>query len=356
MPHRLVRCFSLLLYSAAAVGAIWLTVRFLLPWLAPFFVALTLAAVMEPLVRRLVRLGWRRSIAAGLLTLALLALLVWAAVALVGWAISAATGFAGQVPELMRTAGESLERMEEMALAYIEAAPDGVSDYLETALAAVGDILYSLPARASQWALDALGRAAQSSPDVLLFAVTAGIGTYFLSASFPRTAAFLAAQMPQELKRRLEGLGKDVKGSFGGFMRAQLILMAMTFFELLVAFLLLRIDGAVGIAAITAVIDALPVFGTGTVLIPWALYSLLLGNWGLAAALLVCWAAVNLIRSCAQAKLLGDQIGLDPLASLIAIYVGWRVWHVWGMLLFPLLFVTLCQLNDKGVIRLWKNP
>ena len=72
--------------------------------------------------------------------------------------------------------------------------------------------------------------------------------------------------------------------------------------------------------------------------------------------LLISWGVTNLVRSCAQAKLLGDQIGLDPLASLTAIYIGWRVKGVIGMLLFPLILVTLCQLNDRGVIRLWKEP
>ena len=355
MQQRAMRCLSMLLYAAAAVGAIWLTVRFFLPWMAPFLVALALAAAMEPLVRRMVRHGWRRSIAAGLLTLAGLSGLIWAVVSLASWAIGAVTDFAGQAPALMSSLEAGLQHLEERALAYIEAAPEGVADYMETALAAVGDILYSLPARLSQWALDALARAAQSSPDVLLFAGTAGIGAYFLSASFPKTMAFLAAQLPGETRQRLAGLGQDVKGSFGGFIRAQLILMAMTFFELLLSFLLLRVEGAVGIAAITALIDALPVFGTGVVLIPWALYSLLLGQLGQGVALVICWAVVNLVRNCAQAKLLGDQIGLDPVASLIAIYVGWRVWRVWGMLLFPLLFVTLRQLNDKGVISLWKS-
>ena len=131
--------------------------------------------------------------------------------------------------------------------------------------------------------------------------------------------------------------------------------MLMTFFELLLFFLLLRVKGAVGIAAVTALIDALPVFGIGVVLVPWGLYSLLLGDIRRGVMLLVCWGTVNLVRSCTQAKLLGDQIGLDPIASLLAIYVGWRVWGVWGMLLFPILFVTLQQLNDRGVIHLWKS-
>lgn len=355
MQQRLVRCFSALLYSAAAVGAIWLTVRFLLPWAAPFLLAYALAAALEPLVRRMHRHGWKRGAASGLLTLALLALLLWAVFALSSWAVSAVTDFTKLVPELMKSLSHTLERLEDRAMAYISAAPDGVSQYMETAMEALGDTLYGLPALLSQWALDAVGQVARSSPDVLLFAVTAGIGTYFISASFPKTTAFIAAQLPESFRRKLEGLGADLKSSFGGFFRAQLILMAMTFFELLLAFFIMGVKNAPGAAAITAVIDALPVFGTGTVLVPWAVYSLLLGSFGRGIGLLICWGIVNLVRSCAQAKLLGDQIGLDPLVSLIAIYVGWRVWQVWGMLLFPILFVTLRQLNDKGVVRLWKS-
>ncbi len=355
MQQRAMRCFSLLLYAGAAVGAIWLTVRFFLPWAAPFLVALALAAAMEPAVRSLARRGWRRGTAAGLLTLAILALALWGLTALAAKGIGAVTDFARQAPALMAAAGERLEALERRTAELVANAPEGVSGYLETALDSMSAALRALPSRFSQWTLDAVGRAAQASPDVLLFSVTAGIGTYFISAAFPKVTAFLAAQLPQEFRRRLEGLGQDLKGSFGGFFRAQLILMAMTFFQLLLGFWLLKVRGAAGLAALTALIDALPVFGTGTVLIPWALYCLLLGEYSRAIGLLICWAVVNLVRSCAQAKLLGDQIGLDPLASLIAIYVGWRVWGVWGMLLFPLLFVTLQQLNDKGVIKLWKS-
>ena len=94
--------------------------------------------------------------------------------------------------------------------------------------------------------------------------------TSHLSASFPRSVAFLRAQIPESLRRRMDSLGRDLKGSFGGLLRTQLILMGMTFLELLLAFWLLRVKGAVGLAAMTAAVDALPVFGTGTVLLPWA--------------------------------------------------------------------------------------
>ena len=345
-----------LLYAAGAVAAVWLSARYLLPWAAPFLLSFAIAAAMEPLVRALTRRGWRRSAAAGLITLGVLALLVQGVAALVSWGIAAATDFAGQVPTLMAELAKGLDRLEGGVLAMIATAPAEVADSLRMALDATGEALYGLPGLLSQRTLDLVRRMAQGSPSVLLFAVTAGIGTYFCSAAYPRVLAFLAAQVPPRLKQRLDGLGTDLKGSFGGWLRTQLILMGITFFELLLAFLLLGVRGPVGVAAVTAIIDALPVFGTGVVLAPWALYCLLLGDVGRGIGLLIAWGLVSLVRSCIQAKLLGDQIGLDPLASLMAMYVGWEVWSVWGMLLFPVLLVTVQQLNDRGVLQLWKKP
>ena len=131
--------------------------------------------------------------------------------------------------------------------------------------------------------------------------------------------------------------------------------MAICFLELLAAFLLLGVRSAVILAAVTAVIDALPVFGTGVVLLPWALYCLLLGSSRRGLGLLVTWGLTELVRNAAQAKLLGDQIGLHPLTSLLSVYIGWRVGKVGGMLLMPLGFMALIRLNERGVVRLWKN-
>jgi sporulation integral membrane protein YtvI len=237
----------------------------------------------------------------------------------------------------------------------IDQAPPELESTLRLAMDALGQSLYTLPALLSQWALDALGKLAGRSPDLLLFAVTASIGTYFCAASFPRVLAFFSAQVPESWKKRLEGLGRDLKTSLGGWLRAQGILMGITFLELLAALWLLGVQDAPGLALLTAGLDALPLFGTGVVLAPWALFCLLLGQVPRGLGLLLTWAAVSLIRSCIEAKLLGDQIGLPPLASLTALYVGWRIGGVWGMLLFPILTVTLRQLNDRGVVRLWRK-
>lgn len=355
MQQRMLNYLMALAWGAGAVGLVWLTARFLLPWAAPFLLAYAVAALLEIPLRFLLRHGWRRAPTAGLLTVAVLFLVGWGTARLSWRGITAVTDFAKQAPVLMASVGQGLERLQERIMVYISAAPADVAQYMMAALDSLGEALYGLPVLLSQWALDALTAIAQASPDILLFLVTAGIGTYFISASFPRTTAFILAQLPEGFRKRMEELSQDIKGSFGGFLRAQAILLLMTFFQLLLAFWLLEVKNPVMLAAVTAVIDALPVFGTGIVLVPWAVYSLILGSTRLGLGLLICWGLVNLVRSCAQAKLLGDQIGLNPLASLLAVYVGWRVWGVWGMLSFPILLVTLQQLNDRGVIRLWKR-
>ena len=355
MQRRLVQCFSLLMYTALTVLGVWLGAKFFLPWAAPFLLAFALAGLVEGAVRALVKRGFRRGSAAALLTLGLIGAFIWAAVSLSAWCVSAVTGFAKRVPELMSAMGAVLENMEDALLRYAAAGGEGMGEYVRMALSAFGELAYTLPSKISAWALDLLAKAASRSPDALLFGVTAGLGTYFISSTYPRTFAFLQAQLPPGLSGRLEGLGRDLKSSFGGFFKAQLMLMAMSFFLLLGGLSLVGAENPVMMAALTALVDALPVFGTGIILIPWALYSFLLGRGGRAAALLGLWLGINLLRSCLQAKLLGDQIGLEPLPSLVAVYVGWRVWGVWGMLSFPILLVTLRQLNDKGVIRLWKS-
>ncbi len=344
-----------LAYLAAAVGAVWLFVRYLLPWTAPLIVAFVMAALMEAPVRMLMRHRWKRGAAAAVITLAVLGVIVYLTAKLTSLGIQTAADFAKEVPQLMENVSALAEAASSKAERFAASAPESVREYIAAAVQSFGKVIYTLPELISRKALDILGKAAAGSPTIFLFIVTAGIGTYFFSAAFPTTLAFIRAQLPRQTVEKLNFVRSDLRKSFGGFMKAQLILMGMTFFQLVTVFMLLKIRNAVEIAAVTALIDALPVFGTGIVLLPWAAYCAVSGDVRLGIALMLSWAVINLVRNCAQAKLLGDQIGLDPISSLLAIYVGFRVWGVGGMLVFPIILVTLKQLNDAGAIQLWKR-
>ena len=355
MQKRALRCLEALVCAGALVGGGWLLLRFVLPGLAPFLLAYLLAALMEPAVRALTRLRIRRTAAAALVTLALLALLLFLSGRLLTRGMTALNDLAALLPELIASLEQRLTAAEGWLLGLTREIPGGAA-YLETALDAVSKTLTAVPERLSRQLLDAAAAAAQRSPDVLLFLVTAGLGSFFLSASFPAVKAFLLAQLPPGWLRQLELLAQDLRQSFGGWLRAQLWLMLITFAELLAAFLILRVRSAILAAALTAFVDALPVFGVGAVLVPWAGVALLRGQVRLGLGLLIAFAVISLMRNILQAKLLGDQIGLEPLPSLLAVYVGWKLCGVWGLLFFPLLLVTLRRLNDRGLLRLWKKP
>ena len=336
-------------------GALFLAGRYLLPWTAPLLTAWALAALLEPAVSFLAQHRWRRGAAAGLCTLTALGLLLWGLTALLFRAASAVSELTKALPTVMEALSLRLEALEKLAEAHIRAAPAPAAQMLEHTFSGFASSAAALPGQLSKALVSLLSRTAQAGPDTLLFLVTTALGTYFISAAFPAVNAFLLAQLPDSLRRRFEGLGTDLKSGFGGLMRAQLLLMVLCFFELLAAFLLLGIQSAAMWAAVTAVIDALPVFGTGVVLLPWALICLSLGSSRRGLGLIVTWGVTELVRNAAQAKLLGDQIGLDPLASLLSVYIGWRVGGVGGMLLMPLGTMVLIRLNERGVVRLWKN-
>ena len=349
------RCLELLLYAGAGLGGGWLLMRFALPALSPFLLAYVFSAATEPAVRALTRLRLRRGAAAALVTLALLGLLLFLSARLTARGIEALNDLAASLPELLSAMETKLSQGERWLLERTREIPGG-AEYLEIALDAVSGALTNIPAGLSRRLLEAAKTAAQRSPDVLLFLVTSALGGVFLSANYPTVREFLRAQIPVSWLRHLDALSQDLRQSFGGWLRAQALLMLITFAELLTALLILRVPGAGWIAALTAVVDALPVFGVGAVLVPWAAVALLRGSTRLGFGLLLAFAVISLMRDLLQAKLLGDQIGLEPLPSLLAVYVGWKLCGVWGLLFFPLLLVTLCQLNDRGLLRLWKKP
>ena len=134
MQQKLIKYIGVLAYTAGTIGGIWLGAKYLLPWAAPFILAYAVAALLELPMGFLLRHVWRRSPAAAVLTLAVLGLLSWAVVSLSLWAINAATDFAKQTPALMLEVGDSLGSLQNGILLYVDAAPEGVKEYMETAL------------------------------------------------------------------------------------------------------------------------------------------------------------------------------------------------------------------------------
>lgn len=340
-----MRRFLLVVAAAAAAAAlIWAALRWFLWWLMPFLLAAGLASALEPLIALLQRrLRLRRSFCAAVLTLFLLFLLGGFLALLLGALWREALGLLARLPDLLQQLPALLDALGARIDRYCAACPPWLLAWREALERSAASQLPSLLSSLAEGAWSALRSAAALLPRALLAAATTVLALYFFAASRPQLRAALRL-LPAAQQAMLRAMRSAAVRSLLRWLRAQGTLFALTFFQLLAGFALLRVEYALLAALLTALVDALPVFGTGTILVPWAVLSLLLGNVPLAIALLALYACTQLVRSIVEPKLIAAQAGLAPVVSLLAMYLGWCAFGVGGMLALPLLLLFAVQL------------
>lgn len=335
--------------AGCALGA-WLFCL-LLPALGPFLIGALAAWAVEKPVRLLTGRSRLPRWASSFVCVLALYVLLGGALFLLVWTVARELGgFARELPALAQSLAAPLSRLEQRLLALSRRLPDGIGSGLREGLESFfksgtlwGTKLYEwLFARASDFL--------KKLPDVLFFSFTSILASFMSSAELPAIRAWALHRLPEARRQRARAALARLRGTFGGWLLAQLKLMGVTFCILTVGFLLLRTDYPLLFGLVVTLVDALPVFGTGTVLIPWAIVSFLRGNGSLAVGLLVVYAAAALTRQALEPRLVGRQFGLPALVTLMALYVGYRFLGILGMIVFPLAAVLLKQLLSAAAI------
>lgn len=341
-----------LLYTALTLGALFL----LLPGLLPFLLGWALAGLLEPAVRVLYeKLRLRRGLAAAVILLIFTALLAAGGVFLLRRLWFELTALSAKLPVWMQFLQNLNQQLDTMIYRWTVAVSPEFRSALQTALARAAEQLTALLSTLGSTLLEWLADGLLALPRTALFLLTAFLSCYFFLSGRPALAAFLRRQFPERWLPRLDRTLEQLKRALGGWLRAQVILMAVTFLLLAVGFLLMGVDTAILLAAGIALLDALPVFGTGTVLLPWALFCMLNENLRRGVSLLALYAVLWLTRSLLEPKLVASQAGLHPLAALFSMYLGFSLFGVVGMLLAPLAAVLAAQLYADGILNFRKQ-
>jgi sporulation integral membrane protein YtvI len=344
------------LYGAASILLVWLVLRFALPWLLPFIVAVVITRLLEPVVHHMTeRWRFRRGFASAVCTIIVFAALIAVTAVIIGRTVIELTAFVKDLPTLLKSVTKTVAMIREKADGYIKAAPPELQSYLKSAFDGLGHRLANLPAALSGDAISLLSGIAKLTPKLVLFFFTCALSVFFFSCGYKEISAFLLRQIPKNRQTSLRDFRTDLVSTLGKWVKAELILASITFAEMTVAFLFMRIDFALLLALLVAIVDFLPVLGSGAFLIPWALLTMLGGNYKIAVSLVVIFAVNTVVRSILEPKMIGSQIGLPAIATLIAMYVGFCSAGVAGMVLFPIGLIMLKHLNDKGYIKLWKK-
>ncbi len=324
---------------AGGFFAFWLFLKYLLPLFLPFGLGLLLAFGAEPAVRLGCRWRLPRWVASGLgvsLTLILFITLI----SFIGAAAVRELGvLVKRLPNLQDTAQQATLRLRNLAENAASYAPDGIRPLIDRSINGLfsSTVLEQEVLRLPRAITSFLSRI----PDSALGIGTGVISGFMFSVRLPRLKLWLCQKMPPKVKTQLIPGLKRGKDALLGWLKAQLKLSSITCGIVLAGFLLLRIPFAPVWAVGIAIVDAVPLLGTGIVLVPWALVSLMQQQYLRAVGLLCTYICAVVTRTVLEPRLVGKHLGLDPLVTLVFLYLGYRFWGILGMLLAPMLAAAL---------------
>ena len=327
---------------------IWFSIQFLLPLFLPFLLGGALALAAEPMTGFLcARLKLRRGAAAGIGVTVTFCLIVLLFLFLCALIVRELTFLVTVLPNLAQSIEGGITALSGWALELASRLPGGLRDWVSNSISDFFSGGSRLLEEGVRFALSLTGGILSRVPNGALIIGTAVISSYMISVRLPKIRTWLQERLNRErLQKFLSGL-KRVKTAIFGWLKAQIKLMGFTWVILTLGLVLLRIPYVPLWAAAVALVDAFPILGTGTVLLPWALVCFLQGDSARAVGLLGVYGVISLTRSVMEPKLLGDNMGLDPLLTLLALYAGFRLWGFGGMILAPVLAVTAVQLTRE---------
>ncbi len=192
-------------------------------------------------------------------------------------------------------------------------------------------------------------------PTAAVFLLLMFISMFYIGCDYERISEFLSCQLSDKAKNTAFEIKRVFLSICTELFKAYFLLTIITFFELFIGFTILRVRYSVILAIVISIVDMLPILGTGTVLVPWSIFSLLLGNSRLCVGLLILYGIITLIRQILEPRIVGASIGLYPLVTLICMYCGLKLIGFPGLFLFPIIAMVIKSLNDKGIVHLYKN-
>ncbi|MBO4897493.1 MAG: sporulation integral membrane protein YtvI [Clostridia bacterium] len=351
------RTKRIIIFTATLIAAV-LFVCFVVPrliiWTLPFIVAFFIAKIIEPVVEFLSeKVKVPRKISSALVVVIVIALLVWLVSEIVGRIVTEIGNLVGQSDYISGLIANAFMSWRNVLLSH---SGEGFREYIDSLLdwdniaTVISDYLtgYIWPT------VEKLLSIVKSLPRIIIFIVALFLGTYFISSDKEPINETIKKIVPKRLHPHIRTVKNGMAHAMLAYIRAQLILMCVTFTELLIGFLIRGgniANYALLLALVISIIDALPILGTGTVLIPWGVGAIISGDTNLGLYLLALYLICLFVRQMLEPRVLSVQIGLHPLVTLMTMYAGLKITGFLGMILGPVIAVIIKNLYDGGFFK-----
>lgn len=336
-----------LLFLLIGLAGLWLTLRYALPVGLPFLIGYGISRMARRPEQFLIQKASFPSWLASFLSIGGIFALFFGIFYLLGRILFVRLQeLTDRLPQFLYSLQEPVRELYGRLEKLTERLPDGFSAGAKTWLQELFEGGSGVVQQLSEWLLNLVGEVLSALPGIFLFLLAVLLSAYLFSSRTEKLRSLWQKHIPQTMQKRLRLGSRRLKKALSGYVKAELRLCAVTFGIVAVGLFLIRDFSltALPLALLIAIVDALPVFGSGTVLIPWAVISLLRGNSAVSLGLLLLYGVSALGRALLEPKFLGKQMGLDPLLTLLSLYGGYRLFGIGGMILTPIFAMLLRQI------------
>lgn len=356
------RTFRLLLVIGIIVGSL-LLIYYLSKITYPFIIGLAIAFLMNPFVNFLQKKGrLPRALAVLFALILVFAFFAGIITLLVAEIVSGADYLAKVVPDQLDTLISYIERLiasqiipvYDQLTSLFNSLGTGQQDTIMKNIQNVGSTIGTNIGDFIQHFFGFIPTIISWFPNAATVIIFSLMATFFISKDWDRLRAKAGRILPNRAKTSSQKVMVDLQKALFGFIKAQLTLISITTVIILIGLLILRINYAITIALVTGLVDILPYLGTGLIFVPWIIYEIITGDINVAIGLGVLYVVVLVQRQIMEPKVLSSSIGMDPLATLIALFVGFKLIGFLGLIVGPVTLVILTTLHKANVFRdLW---
>lgn len=316
----------------------------------PFIIGWLISLIASPVVHFFEeKLKVKRKAMTAVVIVAVLAAVVLLVYLLIAKLVREGVNFVNELPDIWNSILGEFNKVGANLQGVYNRMPANMQATVDDIIAELANYVNGVMSRSEPPSFEAVGNVAKQIPDIFLSIVICLLSAYFFVADKGYMSAAAERFVPASVRYHFDLIRRSFRNAVGGYFRAQFKIECWIYILLVIGLMILGVNYAFLVAFGIAVLDFLPVFGTGTVMLPWAVIELLSNNYRMMFGLLAIWLIGQLVRQVIQPKIVGDSIGMDAIPTLFLLYIGYRAAGVLGMILAVPIGIILVNLYEEGV-------
>jgi sporulation integral membrane protein YtvI len=331
----------------------YFVIKYVLPLLMPFVIGVIIAVIFRrPIDILSEKIKMKRTFVS-IIFLLIFYCAVGLIITMIGFKISVFIGnLFGSAPDFYENSVHpAVEKLiNDLANKY-----PGIKVYLDNFMNNINQTVLGYVSKASSTVLSVIAGIAGQLPSLLIKFIFTIVSSFFFTIDYYRITRFIVFQFKGDRREMLLNLKNNGIGTLGKFIKAYSTIISITFLELSIGFWIIGVPNPLLFGILVAIIDILPILGTGAVLLPWSIISFIMGNTRVGIGMLILYIVITAVRQTLEPKIVGQQIGLHPIVTLILMYIGAQLMGVLGLLSLPIIATLLLKLNEEGTIHIFRK-